>query len=371
MARCFSRDIIDDAANQLLVTDAQREAEQRLAFESAVLAEHTLQFEKKQSDAHTWDWVGRPPRATIVEMWGCGGYCDRPGCTGHVDPDDEPGEAEFAELRTEQSTFRTELATLAAQLDRTRERFAAALARAKLDRQTRVNGQRQKEERWLQMLRRTEKLLFTAFCPDHMSVFLGDLLSPTGVADDIERDDSGAFEIIRVSRGRIARPRAAPTWHRSQGNNAAAICAEHRMMVGIHRAEFKIGKCDRYLTVGILHADHHPRAHNHGREAACKGAFCGRPTDTKSAWGYNSSGAMHHRFEGPTQSLGLEPFGDGDTVRLELNLDGEWGGHVIARMGNRVSRKEKVVSGALAGEPLKKNHLKQNPNVLYSDSQSI
>lgn len=378
VARCFTRDIIDDAASRLLVTEAQAEAEQRQAFEFAVLDEHTALAVKQQSEAAQWDWVERPPRAMILEMWGCCGTCDRIDCPGHVEEEDEPGETEFAELREEQMAFQQGLQVAQAQLKRTQERVAAATAGAELEPLARVSAQRRKDERWSQILRRTEKpLLFTSFCETHMSVYMG----PSGadsasVCQDEGEGAGGGLERMRVPRGRIARPRPGrKSWGNEprSGAHAAAVCAEHRMTTGTHRAEFTIGKCDSHITVGIMHANHHPRAHNHGRDGMCKGAFCGRPTDTKSAWGFNSRGEVHHLFSSfeplgecrrslpcpslsPAPSLqlcrsqtglgrlieaapfvGLEGgFGDGDTVRLELDLDGEWGGHVTSRMGNRV-----------------------------------
>ena len=302
VARCFTCDIVDDAARQLLIAEAQAEAEQRLAFELLVLDEHTTQVHKQQSEAAArWNWVNRPPRAMILEMWGCCGYCDRVDCPGHIEPDEEPGETEFAELRAEQAAFKQELQEVQAQLKRTQERVAAVTAEAELEPLARISAQRRKHERWLQMLRRTEKpLLFTSFCEEHMGVYVGPsgtVPASTAVCQDEVKGASGDLERRRVLRGRIARPRPGPKrGYETHGAYTAAVCAEHRMTTGTHRAEFTIGKCDRHTTVGIMHANHHPRAHNHGRDPMCKGSFCGRPTDTKSAWGFNSSGEVHHLF---------------------------------------------------------------------------
>jgi hypothetical protein len=66
------------------------------------------------------------------------------------------------------------------------------------------------------------------------------------------------------------------------------------MTEGVHLADFEIGKATCHVTLGIMLASHDPCAYNPGRGTQCSGPFCGRPTDTKSAWGFGQDGFVKH-----------------------------------------------------------------------------
>ena len=88
------------------------------------------------------------------------------------------------------------------------------------------------------------------------------------------------------------------------------------MTAGVHRAEFALEGEESDVAVGIVQEVY------------------GRPANTQSGWRFSSRGfsVQHDSHEFP----GAEAFGPGDTIRLELDLSGEWGGHVVAREGNRI-----------------------------------
>ena len=113
----------------------------------------------------------------------------------------------------------------AAVLARTRRRMSAMKAR--MAKWTLPPGIGRRGERWLHVLARLERpLLFTRGCERHIRY-------------------DGA-----TARGGLP-ARGGP------GHYANAVCADFTMTNGVHRAEFRLGKCG-LVGIGVMLADYHP-----------------------------------------------------------------------------------------------------------------
>ena len=295
VSRRFSSDLIEQAARLLVLDSARSRASANQQFETELERLDIKAVDKARSGFHDH---GYPlSREHVIEMW---------GYEGELDADEWPSEEDLAEERRENAEAKAAFESVKARLAATQQRKQAAKAAVES-----IADPRLRDERWLQVLNRTAKrLVFTTACADHMT--------------------------LRCA-GEVAMPRPPPEWHTySTGAYTSAVCAAHPMAEGVHRADFQIGKRSGPITLGVMLSSHDEMAHNHGR-GPCTGAFCGRPTDTKSAWGFSHTGHVHHIWGTAHRYVGDgEGFGEGDTIRLELELDGQWGGHVTARSGNRV-----------------------------------
>ena len=277
-ARCFPREVVDDAACQILAATAHKEAHQRVEFEDKVEAAQIITLEAQQRKADDLDFSFPLDQKTIVRFWG----------------DSEPDETDISELRNLCADVRRELAAADLLRANTLRRKAAVVANASQEPLARVTAARQRDERWLQMLHRTERFLaFTEFGNLH----------------------SAEVRLCAQIGGRVSCTQGR--WTTPGGWPSTAVCAQHLMTAGVHRAEFSIDGEQGRVAVGVVMEVY------------------GRPANHTSGWFFSSRGLKQHN-DAFTEFPGGEEFGPGDTIRMELDLSGEWGGHVIAREGNKI-----------------------------------
>lgn len=291
-ARWFSHGIVEAAACRILMAAARTEAQERVEFESMIEPEQLKTLETAQCKASDWGFSFPPSHETVTRFWG----------------DGQPSDSEIAWLGERQVEIQQTVVDAKARWEKTRARLAGAVATAEQEPLKRLATDRQRDERWLQMLRRRERpLAFTDLSQMHdIAVQAGGRVVARGLR-----------ERLAGRHGSTSDYKSA-TWQdcMSESGYNSAVCAEHRMTAGVHRAEFALEGEESDVAVGIVQEVY------------------GRPANTQSGWRFSSRGfsVQHDSHEFP----GAEAFGPGDTIRLELDLSGEWGGHVVAREGNRI-----------------------------------
>jgi len=286
--RFNARGLVENVARQLVTTTAIQAATARLEFEKEQVEVDSNDVAQKKRGWH--DHTYPLSRAAIVEIW---------GYNGELDVDDEPDADGLAEEQEENAQAKLAWQEAEARVALAHKRVADCEARLVKARDGGLEEPwlPERGEQWLRALNRTaQKLIFSAACSQHMMICCGG-------------------QVAMVKKGASA--------------YTSAVCAQHPMLTGTHRADFTIGQASGgQITLGVLLTSHDPCAFNVGRNRDCDGAFCGRPSDTKSGWGFTEAGKLKHTFAAcanpPTVGDGTG-FRTGDRVRLELELDGQWG----------------------------------------------
>jgi hypothetical protein len=243
VSRCFTGDLIEEVAKSLVQNSQSCEAKARLQFEAELELMHTREVEKEKNSFH--DFAYPLSRANIIEIY---------GYEGELDEDEWPTASELEDEQRENAEAKRNFEVVKAQLAATKRRKAECAT---------PRNPSLEPLMWLPALSRTtQPLVFSECCEKHMSIWCG---------------------------GRVAMPKKT-----RDSAYTSAVCADDPMTEGVHLADFEIGKATCHVTLGIMLASHDPCAYNPGRGTQCSGPFCGRPTDTKSAWGFGQDGFVKH-----------------------------------------------------------------------------
>ena len=122
--------------------------------------------------------------------------------------------------------------------------------------------------------------------------------------------------------------------HAESDGGATAMCLEHEMSSGVHRACFRVNKCNGLVSVGVVRQSFQPEdTHLAVVPFTSNGTFWGheqRPIDggwasnAGAGWGWSSMCGQRIHFDpGPWEQSVCDycPYEEGDEIGLELDLD--------------------------------------------------